>query len=94
VKVERHLVLGCKTCGKKMIYFKLDRPLDLSLLEVLKSNGFTEAPNFTKSGLVYATNHTLIVSGPLGGDKLNVKCKKDDCDAFLNDIEELLTKME
>jgi len=92
VKVERNLILGCKACGKKMVYFKLDRPLDISLLDVLKSNGFTEARNFAKAGLIYADTKALIVSGPIGGDKLNVKCKKDDCDAFLNDLEELLIK--
>lgn len=92
MKVERFLINGC--CGRKMIVFKVDRPIDASLLEVLKSNGFKEAPQFLKAGMIYADNLDLIVSGPLGSDKLNVKCKKGDCDQSLNDFEGLLTKTE
>jgi hypothetical protein len=90
MKVERFVVQAC--CGKKQIVFKIDRPLNVSILEVLKSNGFTEALNFTKAGMVYADNLDLIVSGPIGGDKLNVKCKKEDCEQILNDFEALLIR--
>lgn len=90
MKIERFVVQAC--CGKKHIVFKIDRPLTLSVLEVLKSNGFTEASSFTKIGMLYADNLDLIVSGPIGGDKLNVKCKKEDCEKILNDFEALLIR--
>lgn len=91
MKVERTHIQGC--CNKVMIVFRVDRPIDASLLEVLKSNGFTEAPNFAKAGMIYADNKDLIVSGPIGSDKLNVKCKKSgDCDQYLNDLEALLNR--
>jgi hypothetical protein len=94
MKIERFLIQGC--CGRKQIVFKLDRPLAVELLEVLKSNGFTEAPNFAKAGMIYADNKDLIVSGPVGGDKLNVKCKhrEDECNQYLNDLEALLIRTE
>jgi hypothetical protein len=63
------------------------------MLDILKSNGFTEAPHFTKAGMVYADNPDLIVTGPFGGDKLNAKCKKQDCNQSLNDFEALLVRM-
>jgi hypothetical protein len=44
--------------------------------------------------MLYADNKDLIVSGPIGGDKLNIKCKKEDCDQYLNDLEALLTRTE
>lgn len=91
MKVERFLIQAC--CNKTQIVFKLDRPVDQALLDILKSNGFTEAPHFTKAGMVYADNPDLIVTGPFGGDKLNAKCKKQDCDQSLNDLEALLVRM-
>lgn len=90
MKVERFVIQAC--CGRKQIVFKIDRPLDLTLLDVLKSNGFTELPHFTKAGMLYADNMDLIVSGPIGMDKLNVKCKKENCDQILNNFEELLIR--
>lgn len=90
MKVERLVVQAC--CGRKNFVFKIDRPIDSALLEVLKSNGFTEAPHFTKAGMLYADNPDLIVSGPMGMDRVNVKCKKKDCDQILNDFEALLIR--
>jgi hypothetical protein len=90
MKVERFLIQAC--CNKKQTVFKLDRPLEKSVLEVLKSNGFTEAEHFTKAGMLYADNPDLIVSGPFGGDRINVKCKKPDCDQILNNFEALLSR--
>lgn len=90
MKVERFLIQAC--CNKRQIVFKLDKPVDQALLEVLKSNGYHEAAHFTKAGMLYADNLDLIVTGPFGGDKLNAKCKKQDCDQFLNDLEALLVR--
>lgn len=91
MKVERFLIQAC--CNKTQIVFKLDKPVDQGLLDILKSNGFTEAPHFTKAGMLYADSSELIVTGPFGGDKLNAKCKKQDCAQSLNDLEALLIRM-
>jgi hypothetical protein len=65
------------------------------MLQHLVSNGFTEAKHFTKVGMVYVDNPALIVSGSIGADRLNAKCKNKDanCDKILNDFEELLLKL-
>ena len=91
MKLERFVVQGC--CNKKQIVFKLDKPVDQTLVELLKSNGFTEQTQFTKAGLLYADNPDLIVTGPFGNNRLNVKCKKQDCEQILNDFEALLVRM-
>ncbi len=91
MKVERLLVPAC--CGTKQIVFKIDRPVRQDLINHLKSNGFTEAEQYTKVGMLYATDMSLIVTGPIGADRVNVKCKKGDCDKILNDFEDLLLKM-
>lgn len=90
MQVEKLVVQAC--CGRKQISFKLDRPVDQALLQVLKSNGFTEQPNFAIAGILYVDNSDLIVSGPFGADRLNAKCKKADCDQILNDFEALLIR--
>ncbi len=93
MKVERIVIKGC--CNRKQVVFKIDRPITEPVLAHLKSNGFTEAPNFAKAGLLYADNTDLYVSGPFGSDRLTAKCKQEgaDCDRFLNDFEALLLKM-
>lgn len=91
MKVERIIIQAC--CNKKQIVFKLDKPLNESIINVLTSNGFTANPNFTKAGMLYADNLDLIVSGPFGNNKINVKCKKEgDCEQILNDFEALLVR--
>lgn len=90
MKVERIVVMAC--CGRKNFVFKIDRPVGQAILDVLTSNGFTEATHFTKAGMLYADNPDLIVSGPMGMDRVNVKCKKDDCDQILNEFEALLVR--
>ncbi len=90
MKVERIVIQAC--CNKKQIVFKLDRPLDQTILDALKSNGFIEAANFTKAGMLYADNPDLIVTGPFGNNRINAKCKKEDCEQILNDFEALLVR--
>jgi hypothetical protein len=91
VKTERLVMQAC--CGgRKAVAFRLDRPVDQALLDVLTSQGFTSAEHFRTAGMLYADNPALIVSGPFGSDRLNVKCKKADCDQNLNDFEELLIR--
>lgn len=91
MKLERFVVQAC--CGRSQIIFKIDTPITQSILDFLKSNGFSEAEHFTKVGILYADNLDLIVTGPFGADRLQVKCKKADCDQNLNYFEELLLKM-
>ena len=88
MKIDRYLIQGC--CGKMQIVFRLDRPIDYSLIETFKVNGFKELVHFTQAGLMYVENSNLVISGPIGANKVHVKCKKTNCDTFLNDIEQLL----
>lgn len=92
MKLERILIKGC--CNKTKVVFKIDRPVTQALIDILKSNGFTENPGFTKAGMLYVYNPDLIVSGPIGADRVNIACKKEDCEKILNDFEALLIKME
>lgn len=90
MKVEKFTIQAC--CGGKSIIFRIGEPLTTKHLEIFKSFGYKEAEHFTKAGILYADNSDFIVMGPFGSDRLQVKCKKADCDQKLNDFEEFLRK--
>jgi hypothetical protein len=91
MKAVKHTIQAC--CGKSSIIFKIDQPLSKDHLTKLVSLGFNEAPHFTKAGLLYVDNSELIITGPLGSDRLQVKCKKSECNQVLKDFEELLAQL-
>jgi hypothetical protein len=94
MKIERSTLQAC--CGGKSIIFKTGVPLTMQFLDFLKANGFREAEHFTKAGIIYADNPDLIVTGPIGSNRLQVKCRlagqESECDQKLNDFEEFLLK--
>lgn len=91
MKIERFTVQAC--CGRQSIIFKTDQPITSKVLEDLLKFGFNEHTHFTKAGILYMDNPDFIVTGPIGSDRLQVKCKAADCSQKLNDLEELLKKI-
>lgn len=92
MKIERFTLQSC--CGGKSIVFKIGQPLTKELLAIfVDSLGFKESTHFTKAGILYADNKDFIVTGPFGSDKLQVKCRKSNCDQKLNDFESLLSTL-
>ena len=91
MNVEKFTVQAC--CGKKSTIYKIDRPIDSNLLASLVSLGFTELAHFTTAGILYVDNLDFIVTGPIGSNRLQVKCKRSDCDQKLNKLEELLQQI-
>ncbi len=92
MKVERITIQAC--CGRMGLVFKTDQMLTVDFIPKLVANGFREAAHFTKAGILYADNSDLIVTGPLGSDRLQVKCKSADCAEKLNEFEALLATLE
>jgi hypothetical protein len=88
MKVEKFTIQSC--CGRMSIIFKTDQPLTKVHLAGLVKVGFNEHQHFTKAGILYADNSDFIVTGPIGSDRLQVKCKAAECDQKLNDLEALL----
>lgn len=89
--VEKFIVQAC--CGRTNVIFKLDRPIVLEVLSFLVSKGFQEHVNFTKAGMLYVDNPSFILTGALGSDKLQAKCKLKDCAQQLIELEALLLQM-
>lgn len=91
MKAERFVIQGC--CGKTSLIFKVDQPLTKEHLVSLVKAGFREAEHFTRAGILYVDNLDLIVTGPFGTDRLQVKCKVAECHEKLNDFEVLLAQL-
>jgi hypothetical protein len=91
MNIERFTVQAC--CGKKSTIYRIDRPIDTNLLASFISLGFTELTHFTEAGILYVDNLDFIVTGPFGSNRLQVKCKRSDCDQKLNELEELLQQI-
>jgi len=91
MKVIKYNVQAC--CGKSAVFYKTDRPLVNSHLSELSRLGFKEHENFSKAGILYVDNLDFILTGPLGSDRLQVKCKISNCESKLADLEALLSKL-
>lgn len=91
MKVERFTIQAC--CGRKALVFKTDQPITKEHLAALVKLGFIEAEHFTKAGLLYVDNPDFTITGPLGADRLTVKCKQAECTQKLNDLEGLLQQL-
>lgn len=92
MKAERFNIKAC--CGRKAVIYRVDRPLSKDTIASFVKIGFNESAHFTSSGILYVDNLDFILTGPLGSDRLQVKCKKPNCDQNLNDFEQLLQQLE
>ena len=92
IKVERSTIPAC--CQQVTHIFVTDQPMTKEVLAKLVEKGFNEAKHFTEAGILYADNDALIVTGPIGSNKLQIRCKIRECEPKLNEFEELLSKLE
>lgn len=93
MKVERFTIQAC--CGRTAIVFKTNRPIIKTDIEKLVSMGWIEFEHFTKAGILHVDNPDFSMMGPLGSDRLTVKCKRKqaECTQKLNDLEGLLQQL-
>lgn len=91
MKTERFTVQAC--CGKTSVILKTSDPLTIEHLKSLVELGFNEAKHFTQAGILYADNLDLIVTGPFGSDRLQIKCKNANCEQKIADFEVLFDKI-
>jgi len=89
MKVQKYNVQAC--CGRTSIFFKISEPISIEFMNILKSNGYKETEHFTKAGILYVDNEDFILTGPIGSDKLQVKCKKPNCEEMVSKFENFLS---
>lgn len=91
MNVTRHIMNGC--CGKKTTIFKISQTVTKELMNLFISLGYLENHTFTKAGIFYIYNSDLIITGPFGSDRLQIKCKVPNCDQKLNELEASLLQL-
>lgn len=88
MKLDKFDVKAC--CGRMNVVFKADTMLDANIIGKLVSKGFKELEHFTKAGILYVENASFIITGPIGSDRLQVKCRKSDCSKEMVELEKTL----
>lgn len=88
MKTERHTIQAC--CGRTAVILKTDRPLQPNIISYFVSLGFNESKHFSDAGIIYLDNEDFILTGPIGSDRLQVKCKKINCYDKIEDLENKL----
>lgn len=91
MKIKRFTVQAC--CGRMSVIFKTDQPISKNNLTELVKLGFKEHCHFTQAGILYVDNLDFIITGPIGSDRLQIKCKIAECSQKLNDLEMLLQQL-
>jgi Ni,Fe-hydrogenase I small subunit len=91
MKLQKYTVQAC--CGNTSVMYRVSESLSVELIAKLVQLGFNEQVHFTNAGILYVDNLEFILTGPIGSDKLQVKCKKRNCDSNLNNLEILLMQI-
>ena len=91
MNIERYSVTSC--CGGKSIIYKIDRPITMNLINSFIEIGYKEEKHFTTAGILYVDNETFILTGSIGANRLQVKCKKTDCEQQFNNLEVILKQI-
>ena len=89
--IEEYKTQGC--CGKTSLFFKLTKPITQDLLQHFLNIGFVQQQHFVKSGIAYLTSNELVLSGPMQSTRLQVKCRKKDCEDSIKIIIDLLNSL-
>jgi len=91
MKIERFTASNsCSKCGGSALMFILDCSVTRDFLVFFVANGYRELVQYTAAGILYVESDGLIVHGTFGSNKLQIKCKKPNCNDLLNDLEKLL----
>lgn len=88
MNVDRKTVKSC--CGKKSFILIINKPIDEGIIKALQSTGYKELEHFTKSGILYVENNYIIATGPIGSNKLQIRCRVEDCEKHIDALESTL----
>jgi hypothetical protein len=92
MRLEKFTIQKC--CGGVSTIYKIDRPIDLDLLSTFVNKlNFLELQHFTKAGIMYVENFDFIITGPIGSNRLQIKCRRANCEPKLNEFEIILKQI-
>jgi len=65
-------------------------PLNKAHLQYFSNNNFSESKSYTNVGILYIEDANLTAMGSFGSNRLQIKCKNDNCGASLANLENVL----
>lgn len=80
-------------CSKPQTTLEVNFSLDKAHLGYLSINHFIESKSYTRVGILYVEDANLTAMGPFGSNRLQIRCKNDNCDASLANLEGILKNM-
>lgn len=87
MQFKRFNIQAC--CGKTSIIYQLNKSISADFISFFEGYGFGEMNNFTKAGILYLQGENFILTGAFGSDKLQVKCRKSNCEQYLSELENI-----
>jgi hypothetical protein len=92
-EVKRLIVESACKCQKKQIFLDLNFPISLSNLPLYIERGYRGKDSYSKSGIFYIENQSLIAFGAVGNTRLTIKCRNKSCFEELDKLEEAIKEM-
>jgi hypothetical protein len=84
---------SCSKCNKGQLIIELGIPLDKDHIKFFTGSKFMENKTYTNLGLFYMESIDLTAIGPFGSNRLNIKCKTDNCENNIIELEHILIKI-
>lgn len=53
-------------------------------------NNYSENKSYTNVGILYIEDANIVALGPIGSNRLQIKCKNSNCDAGLANLENVI----
>lgn len=92
-EVKRILIKSSCNCSKPQVIFEFNFSLDRIHLEYLLAQGYMEGKSYTNSGILYIEDFNLIAIGPIGSNRLQLKCKNSNCESSIDKLERIIQDM-
>jgi len=92
-EVKKIAIKSRCNCNKPQITLEVNFPFDKMHLQHFSNNNFLEMKSYTNVGILYIEDANLAAMGPFGSNRLQIKCKNDNCDASLANLESILKNM-
>jgi hypothetical protein len=89
-EVKKTLLASSCKCTKPQVLLEVNFSFDKEHLQYFNINNFTEVKSYTNVGILYVEDANLAAIGPFGSNRLQIKCKTDNCDASLANLENVL----
>jgi hypothetical protein len=81
-------------CGGSSTVLTLSGPITDNVVSQLILFGFDIKDIFIKAGIVYAEGHNVILTGPIGSNRFNIKfLSEKDVEQKLNELEAIIKKI-